>query len=86
MAFIHSPRPLTTTLASPAMAAMPESVATTVALAGLGAIGLPVARALDQGRIPGLRLSAVAVRARFRIFATRLKSSPSIVSAPSPIA
>ncbi|MSP02907.1 MAG: aspartate dehydrogenase [Acetobacteraceae bacterium] len=33
----------------------------TVALAGLGAIGLPLARALDQG-IEGLRLIAVATR------------------------
>jgi aspartate dehydrogenase len=33
----------------------------TVALAGLGAIGLPLARALDQG-IDGLRLVAVATR------------------------
>ncbi len=34
----------------------------TVAIAGLGAIGLPVARALDERRIPGLVLSAIAVR------------------------
>jgi aspartate dehydrogenase len=33
----------------------------TVALAGLGAIGLPLARALDEG-IDGLRLVAIAVR------------------------
>ena len=33
----------------------------TVGIAGLGAIGLEVARALDRG-IPGLRLGAVAVR------------------------
>ena len=33
----------------------------TVAVAGLGAIGLPLARALDQG-IDGLRLVAVATR------------------------
>ncbi|MBV8526573.1 MAG: hypothetical protein JOY71_31425, partial [Acetobacteraceae bacterium] len=33
----------------------------TVAIAGLGAIGLPVARALDAG-IPGMRLIAVAAR------------------------
>lgn len=33
-----------------------------VAIAGLGAIGLPVARALDAGRVPGLVLAAVAVR------------------------
>lgn len=34
----------------------------TVALGGLGAIGLPVARALDAGDVPGLRLSAVSAR------------------------
>ena len=33
----------------------------TVAIAGLGAIGLDVARALDRG-IPGLKLIAVAAR------------------------
>lgn len=33
-----------------------------VAVAGLGAVGWPVAQALDAGRIPGCRLSAVAVR------------------------
>src|SRR5580658_6348991 len=33
----------------------------TVAIAGLGAIGLPLARALDAG-VPGLTLTAVAVR------------------------
>ena len=33
----------------------------TVAIAGLGAIGLPVARALDEG-LPGLRLIGVASR------------------------
>lgn len=33
----------------------------TVAIAGLGAIGLPLARALDAG-VPGLSLTAVAVR------------------------
>ncbi len=38
---------------------MPE---TKVAIAGLGAIGLRVARALDRGGVPGLRLVAVAAR------------------------
>ena len=33
-----------------------------VAIAGLGAIGWPVAQALDAGRIPGCRLAAVAAR------------------------
>ena len=35
----------------------------TVAIAGLGAIGMPLARALDAG-VPGLTLAAVAVRDR----------------------
>ena len=34
----------------------------TVAIAGLGAIGLAVARAIDTGTIPGLTLTAVAAR------------------------
>jgi aspartate dehydrogenase len=34
----------------------------TVAIAGLGAIGAQVARALDAGRLPGLSLTSVAVR------------------------
>lgn len=34
----------------------------TVGIGGLGAIGLPVARALDRGEVPGLRLVAVAAR------------------------
>jgi len=33
-----------------------------VAIGGLGAIGLQVARCLDRGEIPGLELSAVAAR------------------------
>lgn len=40
---------------------MPE---TTVAIAGLGAIGLRVAEALDAGAVPGLRLVAVSARDR----------------------
>jgi aspartate dehydrogenase len=40
---------------------MPENPSFKVAVAGLGAIGHPVARALDAGRIPGLTLAAVAV-------------------------
>ncbi len=43
----------------------------TVAIGGLGAIGLPLARALDAGAVPGLRLVAVAaadpVRAAARV-------------------
>lgn len=48
----------------------------TVAICGLGAIGMKVARVLDQGLIPGLRLTAVSAgnvaRARIRVsdFAT----------------
>lgn len=34
----------------------------TVAVGGLGAIGLAVARALDEGRLEGLRLAAVSAR------------------------
>ncbi len=41
---------------------MSSRLYTSVAIAGLGAIGLPVARALDAGRVPGLTLTAVAVR------------------------
>jgi aspartate dehydrogenase len=41
---------------------MPDRTQLTIAIAGLGAIGLPVARALDAGRLPGLTLSAVSVR------------------------
>ena len=51
-----------------------------IAIAGLGAIGLPVARALDAG-IDGLRLAAVAVRDRDKA-AAKLKSfktSPPLV-------
>lgn len=33
-----------------------------VAIAGLGAIGLKVARALDEGKLPGLSLAAVSAR------------------------
>ena len=52
----------------------------TVAIAGLGAIGLPLARALDAG-VPGLRLIAVAARdhatARDRVAA--FNTPPAIV-------
>ena len=34
----------------------------TVAICGLGAISMKVARTLDEGKIPGMRLSAVAAR------------------------
>lgn len=55
----------------------------TVAIAGLGAIGLPLARALDAG-VDGLRLIAVAARdqasARDRISAFR--TPPAVVTLP----
>lgn len=38
----------------------------TVAIGGLGAIGLPLARALDRGAVPGLRLVAVAAADQLR--------------------
>ncbi len=52
----------------------------TVAIAGLGAIGLPLARALDAG-IPGLRLLAVAARDRQKAAAilAGFRSPPDIV-------
>jgi aspartate dehydrogenase len=52
----------------------------TVALAGLGAIGLPLARALDRG-IPGLRLISVATRdvARARARLIRFRDQPALV-------
>jgi len=44
------------------VSAHPAATALTVAIGGLGAIGLAVARALDAGRIEGLRLAAVSAR------------------------
>ena len=54
----------------------------TVAIGGLGAIGLPVARALDRGAIPGLRLTAIAARDRekARRNLEGFKTPPEIVS------
>ena len=40
----------------------PAAKTTTIAIAGLGAIGLKVARAVAEGQIPGLSLAAVSVR------------------------
>lgn len=34
----------------------------TVGIAGLGAVGLPLAQALDRGQVPGVRLAAISVR------------------------
>lgn len=44
------------------MSAQPAAGALTVAVGGLGAIGLAVAKALDEGRLEGLRLTAVSAR------------------------
>ncbi len=54
----------------------------TVAIAGLGAIGLKVARVLDAGGIPGLTLAAVAVRdeAKARRALADFRSPPKIVA------
>jgi aspartate dehydrogenase len=53
-----------------------------VAIAGLGAIGLPVARSLDAGAIPGLTLAAISVRdeAKARSAVALFKVQPAIVS------
>ncbi len=55
----------------------------TVGIAGLGAIGLPLARSLDAG-IPGLRLMAVAARDRQKAAASiaEFRSRPDIVDLP----
>jgi aspartate dehydrogenase len=55
----------------------------TVAVAGLGAIGLPLARALDNG-VDGLRLVAVAARDRAKAQAalTAFRAPPHIVNLP----
>ena len=52
----------------------------TVAIAGLGAVGLPLARALDQG-VDGLSLVAVAVRDRAKAEAAlgRFRAPPRLV-------
>ena len=56
-------------------------MALTVAIAGLGAIGLDVARALDAG-IPGLTLAAVSARdaARARSRVAEFRAPPAIVA------
>ena len=38
----------------------------TLAIAGLGAIGMTVAEAIDRGEVPGIRLTAVSARDRAR--------------------
>ncbi len=56
----------------------------TVAIAGLGAIGLPLARALDAG-VDGLALSAVAVRDRAKAAHTLagFRTPPKLVDIPA---
>lgn len=53
-------------------------------IAGLGAIGLAVARKIDGGAVPGITLSAVAVRDRAKAAAklADLRSKPRLVSLP----
>ncbi len=53
----------------------------TVAIAGLGAIGLKVARAIDSGNIPGLTLTAIAARdtAKAERNLAAFKAKPAIV-------
>jgi len=53
----------------------------TLAIAGLGAIGLRVAKAIDRGAVPGIRLAAVSARDQMRA-AERL----SALDNPPPIA
>jgi aspartate dehydrogenase len=55
----------------------------TVAIAGLGAIGLPLARALDSG-VEGLRLVAVSARDRVKAQANLLsfRAPPALVELP----
>ncbi|MGE0416013.1 MAG: aspartate dehydrogenase [Acetobacteraceae bacterium] len=55
----------------------------TVAIAGLGAIGLPLARALDDG-VEGLRLVAVAARdvAKAQANLTKFRTIPRVVDLP----
>jgi aspartate dehydrogenase len=54
----------------------------TIAIAGLGAVGMRVARAIDRGAVPGIRLVAVAardpLRARERL--AGLRNPPPIAS------
>src|SRR5262245_32052843 len=52
-----------------------------VAIAGIGAIGLPVARSLDAGAIPGITLVAVSARdeAKARAAMAKFRAQPQIV-------
>lgn len=58
---------------------------TTVAIAGLGAIGLSVARSLDQGKVPGFKLLAVASRdiEKARQSVASFDNIPSVKPAPA---
>jgi aspartate dehydrogenase len=53
----------------------------TVAVAGLGAIGLTVARRLDQGAVPGIRLVAAAARDadKARLITAAFRSPPTLL-------
>lgn len=59
-------------------------MAYTLAIAGLGAIGLKVARAVDAGAVPGITLTAVSAKdvARGRARVAELKSPPKVVTLP----
>jgi aspartate dehydrogenase len=59
-----------------------QSTELRLGIAGLGAIGLPVARSLDAGAIPGLTLAAISVRdeAKARSAMARFRAQPAIVS------
>ena len=54
----------------------------TLAIAGLGAIGMKVATAVDRGEVPGIRLTAVSARDRVRAEGrlTGLANPPAVVS------
>lgn len=55
--------------------------ALTVGIAGLGAVGLPVARALDAGQVPEVRLVAVSARNvdRARRLVSEFRDPPTVV-------
>ena len=61
---------------------MTENAEMTLAIAGLGAIGMKVATAVDRGDVPGIRLTAVSARDRVRAEGrvATLASRPAVVS------
>jgi aspartate dehydrogenase len=65
------------------MAAKPQPLS--LAIAGLGAIGLAVARRVDAGAIPGLELAAVAARDhdKARKAIATLRSKPKLATLPA---